>query len=332
MTAFPQLQNETHGPPLPAARGASSEQLLAALRKPVHSIDRLPTPSDREDFALSLYVLYELHYRGFAAVDSSWEWEPSLLANRTRLERRFEVELRYAVAPPTGDVDIVAELCALANRDGVSLSRWFTAEGTAFAIREFAIHRSAYQLKEADPHTWAIPRLQGRAKAALVEIQRGEYGDGDVAEMHSELFANTMQVLGLDASYGAYLDRIPGVTLQTVNLISLFGLHRRLRGALIGHLALFEMCSVGPMSRYAATLERLGFPDAMPFYEEHVRADREHAQIALHDMAAELAASEPDLAGDIVFGARALDYVELNFANHLLDAWKAGRSSLRRAC
>ena len=34
--------------------------------------------------------------------------------------------------------------------------------------------------------------------------------------------------LGLDPSYGAYLDLIPGVTLATVNLMSLFGLHRRL--------------------------------------------------------------------------------------------------------
>ena len=27
--------------------------------------------------------------------------------------------------------------------------------------REIAVHRSGYQLKEADPHTWAIPRLNG---------------------------------------------------------------------------------------------------------------------------------------------------------------------------
>ena len=35
------------------------------------------------------------------------------------------------------------------------------------------MHRSAYQLKEADPHTWAIPRLSGSVKAALVEVEWG---------------------------------------------------------------------------------------------------------------------------------------------------------------
>ena len=55
-----------------------------------------------------------------------------------------------------------------------------------------------------------------------------------------------MDAVGLDATYGAYLDQIPGVTLATVNLMSLFGLHRRLRGAIVGHLALFEMTSSVP--------------------------------------------------------------------------------------
>src|SRR3712207_8445227 len=42
----------------------------------------------------------------------------------------------------------------------------------------FRSQRSIYTLKEADPHSWAIPRLTGRAKAALVEIQSDEYGEG----------------------------------------------------------------------------------------------------------------------------------------------------------
>ena len=116
----------------------------------------------------------------------------------------------------------------------------------------------AYQLKEADPHTWAIPRLDGRAKAALVDIQIGEYGDGNAQHVHATLFVDAMRALELDPSYGMYLDRIPGVTLATVNLVSLLGLHRRWRGALVGHLALFEMCSVVPMGRYAHAMHRLG--------------------------------------------------------------------------
>jgi hypothetical protein len=149
--------------------------------------------------------------------------------------------------------------------------------------------------------------------------------------MHAVLFADTMRALGLDPSYGAYLDRIPGPTLTTVNVMSLFGLHRRWRGALVGHLALFEMSSVVPMGRYAAALRRLGVADGAPFYDEHVRADARHEVVALHDLAGALALDEPALAADIVFGARALQRVEQTFASHLLDAWSKGRSSLLSA-
>ena len=48
---------------------------------------------DAEDLQLALYCCYELHYRGFDGVDERWEWEPSLLALRAELERRFEREL-----------------------------------------------------------------------------------------------------------------------------------------------------------------------------------------------------------------------------------------------
>ncbi len=46
------------------------------------------------------------------------------------------------------------------------------------------------------------------------------------------------------------------------------------------------------------------------------------------DLAA-LARQEPDLAPDIVFGARALAAVEARFAGHLLDSWDRGATSLR---
>jgi hypothetical protein len=196
-------------------------------------------------------------------------------------------------------------------------------------VRELAVHRSAYQLKEADPHTWAIPRLNGEAKAAMVTIQADEYGNGVAELSHGALFARTMSTLGLDPA-ASYLDLIPGVTLATTNLISLFGLHRRWRGALVGHLALFEMTSVGPMGRYAAALDRLGVDaDGRRFYEVHVEADQWHQHLAADAMVAGLLRLEPGLAADVLFGAAALDAVERRFTRHLLGRWTAGLSSLR---
>jgi len=96
---------------------------------------------------------------------------------------------------------------------------------------------------------------------------------------------------------------VPGEILSTVNLMSFFGLHRRWRGAIVGHLALFEMCSVVPMGRYVEALDRVGVADAVPFYAAHVVADEWHQTIALEDMVGSLVIDEPALADDIVFGA-----------------------------
>ena len=321
-------------PPLPAPRGPLSSHLLAHLLR--HPGELGPTPPCDEDVLasddaqLALYCCYELHYQPMVGVAEGWEWEPSLLAFRRRLEGAFEHRLRDEIGPVLEADDVAGGLGQIIDdADGPSLSRHMEQGGTLEQMREFAVHRSAYQLKEADPHTWGIPRLSGGPKAALVHIQFDEYGCGVEDDMHSSLFATTMEALGLASAYGAYLDLIPGVTLATSNLISMFGLHRRWRGALVGHLAAFEMTSVGPMERYRATLARLGIePAARRFYEVHVEADLHHQVIASHALAAGLAAAEPQLAGDILFGARALMLVEDRFSRHLLGAWAAGRSSL----
>ena len=186
-----------------------------------------------DDRQLALYCCYELHYGGFVGVDDGWEWEPSLLGVRAVLERWFEDGLREQVGPVHSHPEVaVDQLWELARAPGApSLSGWMTASGELEHVRELAIHRSAYQLKEADPHSWGIPRVSGEAKAALVAIQADEYGNGDPAGMHAALFGDTMEGLGLDRHPNAYLAAIPGVTLATTNLISMLGLHRRLRGA-----------------------------------------------------------------------------------------------------
>lgn len=322
---------------LPQPRGPLSEHLLARLVRPIHDIGALPAvavdPLTDDDVGLALHLLYELHYLGLPDVDEAWEWEPSILRERRRLEADLEAALVEQVGrPPLGSsaADVRAELQRLAATPGPALSGFVAASGTVDQMRELAVHRSAYQLKEADPHTWAIPRLTGRSKVAMVDIQRGEYGDGDPARLHATLFADVMDELDLDSRYGAYLDALPGVTLTTGNLVSMFGLHRRWRAALVGHLALFEMCSVGPMGAYRDALVRLGYEErATRFYEEHVTADERHRVVALDEMVAGLMEDEPFLGGEVIFGARALTAVEGRFASHVLDAWAAGSTSLR---
>jgi hypothetical protein len=187
-----------------------------------------------------------------------------------------------------------------------------------------------YHLKEADPHTFAIPRLHGEPKAALVEIQADEYGGGRPEWVHAALFAQSMRALGLDDSYGRYVDAVPAVSLAVVNAMSLFGLHRRLRGAVAGHLAAFEMTSTRPNRLYGQGLRRLKADEgALVYFDEHVEADAVHEQIAARHLAAGLVRQDPSLAPDVLLGARTALALDDAASAHLLTSWKAHRSSLR---
>src|SRR5947207_1556512 len=323
---------------LPTPRGPVSELLVEELPRGVHDLPevrpaRVADPLADEDLQLSLYLCYELHYRGLPGVDEGWEWQPSLLRLRGVLEDQFEQGLLAAVA--LADEDVVLDqvdlaLRAIAADEGPTLSSFIQREATLAQIREFVVHRSAYQLKEADPHSWALPRLTGQPKAALVEIQADEYGGGRPEWIHAELFARAMRALGLDATYGAYLDLIPGLTLATVNQMSLFGLHRRWRGAIVGHLALFEMTSSIPNRRYADGLRRLGLRgDATLFFDEHVEADAVHENVAAVDLAGGLVRQDPSQYKSVLWGARTLSLLGQRWASGLLTCWSNGRSSLR---
>ncbi|WP_371862912.1 iron-containing redox enzyme family protein [Cellulomonas aerilata] len=288
-----------------------------------------------EDLQLSLSVLYELHYRGVDGVDESWEWQPDLLRVRGDVERAFEAALRDVVPVPASQARTAAEVAQAlfdltAADTGPSVSTYLAKHATDEQAHEFVVQRSIYHLKESDPHSWALPRLSGRPKSALIEIQADEYGGGRPGHIHSELFAGTMRALGLDDAYGAYLDRVPALTLASANVLSLFGLHRRLRGAIVGHLAAFEMTSSLPCRRYANGFRRLGYgTDVTFYYDEHVEADAVHEQIAGRDLAGALAELEPAVRDDVLWGAAIYLAVDGRAGAEMLAAWQDGRTSLR---
>ena len=329
---------ERWDPPLPHPRGPLTACLVASLAGSPGDLGAIPSfdgnPLSDDDLHLALYACYELHYRGFAGVDEQWEWNPSLLSFRRQLEREFEAGLRerFTPAEPTEPAEITSMLSRIANQAGPPLSRYLKDSASRGEFLDYLVHRSAYQLKEADPHCWIIPRLEGRAKAALVEVEFDEYGCGRADRIHAVLYRNTMQLVGLDARYGAYLDVIPGPTLAPVNLMSMFGLHRRLRAAAVGHFVVSELTSSLANKRVGDGLRRLGFgADATLFFDEHVLADSIHDMIALHDLAGGMAADDPGLVDDMTFGASAWAGIDAMSAEHLLGCWARSAPSLRNA-
>ncbi len=326
-------------PRLPQPRGPLSAALIDGLR--LDPLRRgpivLPVPEDcdpyGEDLQLALYCSYELHYRGFASVSDDREWDPTLLAGRASMERLFLAALRADVPGGPDDDDVDAELAALLVEpiDAHGVSHHLRRDGELWQMREYVALRSLYHLKEADPQAFVIARLEGPAKAAMVTIEHDEYGAGDPDRMHAKLFADMMDALELRWSYGHYLDAAPAEVLAEVNLMSMCGLHRGLRGALVGQFATVELTSSPGSDRLVKALRRLGAPAAaVEFYAEHVEADAVHEQLVRRGVLAPMLAAEPALARDVVFGIRASGLLADRLSALLLGSWGAGHSALRR--
>ncbi|WP_448808038.1 iron-containing redox enzyme family protein [Agromyces bauzanensis] len=333
---------------LPTARGPLTDELLEVLASEpgarpgrvgelvADASEALAASDDLladDDVQLALFLLYELHYGGLEGVSDSWEWDPELLAVRAPLEHGFEAALRRAVPQPVAVRDVPEALFALVGDedDSPSLSKYVERDATAEQVREILACRTIYTLKEADPHSWAIPRLHERAKSALIEIQADEYGGGRADRLHATIYARAIRAAGLDDRYGAYADHVPVAVYTSMNLMSLFGLHRRLRGAIVGHLAAYEMTSSLPCRAYANGLRRLGFDeDVADYFDEHVEADAVHEQLAARDLAGALAEDEPHVARDILFGAAACLAIDGRLWGGIRERFERGESALRR--
>ncbi|WP_166020568.1 iron-containing redox enzyme family protein [Streptomyces chilikensis] len=324
--------HDPHAPGLPAPRGPLSAGVLALLRGegPPPAPESAGTADPYgDDLQLALYCCYELHYRGFAGVDPAMEWDPGLLAVRRAMEHRFLEALRRDV-PVHRDVRSAVKDLLTEPAEGTGVTWFLRDEGELRHLREYAAMRSVYHLKEADPHAWVLPRLWGRAKAAMVSVEFDEFGGGRADRVHAKLFADLMRDLGLDDSYGRYLDPSPAPALAVVNLMSLLGLHRALRGALVGHFAAVEITSSPGSRRLAEAMRRTGAgPAAEFFYDEHVEADAVHEQVVRHEVIGGLLEEEPYLEDDVVFGIDATVFLEDRLADHVMAGWRGNGTAMR---
>ncbi|MEU4195131.1 iron-containing redox enzyme family protein [Kribbella sp. NPDC026611] len=319
---------------LPPPRGPLSAWLndrLAGSSTRVPTITTSETPFADEDLQAALWVANELQYRGFDGVRPERQWDTDIIAFRTDLEAPWVAWLEANCRTEPTAEPVADQLRALIDADdGPRLSAYLRRHASVEQFREFVLNRSVYQLKEADPHSFGIPRLTGAAKAALVEIEADEYGGGRLERMHSELFRTTMRWLGLDDTYGYYVPEVPAVTLAISNAMSLFAIHHRWTPALLGHLAAFEMTSTLPNRKYAAGAMRLGATeDQARYFTEHIEADAVHEQIAAHDLCGTYVDQHPESIADVLFGASCALTLDNLFANHLLTTWNAEPSALR---
>ena len=305
-----------------------SEALRAEDRERCHVVlPDEPVLTDR-DVQLALWMIYELSYRGFDDVDPAAESDPEVVRIRRVLEHRFERELRKATRGRLAEApdlpDIGDQLLSLVQQEGgPKLSSYLRREATLDEMLDYLRERSVQQLRESDPQSFLLPRLEGPAKVALAELQYDEYGGGRPERLHQTLYARALKAAGLDDRYGACAGEISGTSLAGANAMSLFALNRRHLAAGLGHFAAFEGSSVVPSRRIASGIERLGLPDDVAaYFLEHVEADAVHEQVAARDICGPYVAAHPDQRESVLFGAVCALHLDDLSGRELLARWR----------
>ncbi|HWJ67787.1 MAG TPA: iron-containing redox enzyme family protein [Nocardioides sp.] len=310
---------------------------------PTRAMGDVAFPLTDRDFQLALWTLFELHYRGFDEVPAGAEWDPLLIVSRAALERTFEHAVRLLVddTAPADDLGhlgdrpsdrVTTALTRMAVAAGPSeVATFLQRRATREEFRAYLGQRAVYHLRESDPQSFVLPRIGGAAKVALAELQYDEYGSGRPDRLHQELYARALASLDMPTDLASYVADADGATLASVNLMSLFALNRRLRGAAMGHLAAFEATSSLPCGRILEGARRLELPEAVcDYYDEHVEADAVHEQLAIRAICGTLVDDEPELADDVLFGAYACLAVDGLAGEVLLDEWRSHRPTSRR--
>ena len=255
----------------PEPRGRPRAALLAALREPPHALPPIPLPERgrpagrRGPPARALLLLRAALPRAARRRRALGVVRRRCSPLRAALEERFERALRErgrAAEPAPRARARWTSRCARSPTPTTapSLSRYMEREATRRPGARVPGPPLGLPAQGGRPALVGDPAPERPPKAALVEIQADEYGGGRPERIHAQLFADAMARAGPRRRATAPTSTTcPAATLATVNLMSLCGLHRRLRGAIVGHLALFEMTSSIPNRRYATGLRRLGF-------------------------------------------------------------------------
>lgn len=320
---------------LPDACGPLSETVRDALlgasgHRPTRRLPEVETvaePLADRDFQLALWILNELHYRGFADLDAALEWDPVVLQARRTLEAAHEQALRdRAELPdplPATAEDLVVELTRMTiSTEDSPLAAYLAREATEDQFLTHLAERAVYHLRESDAQCFLLARLGGAAKVALAEILYDEFGAGRPDRLHADIYAQGLADAGLSTDIGVHVAQAGAEMLAVVNTASLFNFHHRLRGAAAGHFAVFEATSSVPCRLIAEGAERLGLPEAViDYYSEHVEADSVHEQIALRSVCGELVYAEPDLIPDVLLGAQSCLTVDSLAAEAALVRW-----------
>ncbi len=185
------------------------------------------------------------------------------------------------------------------SREGL----YFRNEMTKTGYRRLLAIASLDGLVEASQLSRVLGGVANEVQAMLTRIFFEEYGKGILARKHSSYFFAMLEEFKMETRPEAYFHLAPWEVLANIN--QSFFLCERKRNFLryIGSLLFFEVSVPAAFKNYKLAGKRLGLsPEAINYWEVHIREDQRHGQWMLDDVALPLVDRYPDLAWEIVRG------------------------------
>jgi hypothetical protein len=285
-----------------------ARRLDAALTGDGWALDDLSQaePVDEHDAMVSLLTVHDLHVAPIEKLAGRvrWQHHPAVAALKGRLEERFvaRIEERERRAGWNLPAEPAAALRSLAAIDRVPpMYEWLAERASLEELRTFLALEGGPDGGFDDLVASCQTGLDGEAKLEMARNYWDEMGNGEAADVHTELHRRFARALGIEAI--PRTDQ-PLEALDRAALGSLLATNRGLQPEMVGALGLIEL-QAGPRCRKVlAGLTRLGAPaDTFPFYEVHAVVDPKHGKDWVDHVVAPLG-DDPFWADGIIRGAR----------------------------
>jgi hypothetical protein len=270
-------------PPAQPPKPTLVRRLDAALLGDGRALDALANaePVDAHDAAVSLLAVHDLHVAPLEQLDARvrWQHHPAVAALKCRLEEDFleRLDRRDRAHPCPLPDRAPAALRALGVLDQVPEVYRFVAEDAGYdELVDFLTLEGGPDGGFDDLVAACQIGLDGEPKLELARNYWDEMGNGEAADIHTELHRRLSRALGITA---VPRSEQPLEALERSVLSSLLATNRGLQPEMVGALGLIEL-QAGPRCRKVLEgLRRVGAPDdAFPFYEVHAAVDPKHGK------------------------------------------------------
>ncbi|MDG4807551.1 iron-containing redox enzyme family protein [Micromonospora sp. WMMD1120] len=155
----------------------------------------------------------------------------------------------------------------------------------------------------------------GPEKMEIASNYWDEMGGGRPEDVHTLLFARSLDVVGVDDAY--VRDNLLLDARISSNLSSCLALGRRHYYRAVGYFGVTEYLVPQRFKPFIAGWRRLGLPErGLAYHELHVRIDAVHAAGWFHNVVAPLVSANPRAGREIAAGA----LIRLNSSARYLDA------------